>query len=143
MNLVTSLNISPIIEHRKKFPFKFFYFWADHPAFLEIVKEAWECEVRGTPMYRLTQKMKRVKASLRGLNFHTFGKLRERVVEARENLNLAQNAVLISPSDHLLVENERKSLKRYHDLAYAEEGFLKQKSRVVAKTWRSEHEVFS
>ena len=50
------------------------------------MKEAWECEVRGTPMYRLTQKMKRVKASLRAFNFHTFGKLRERVVEARENL---------------------------------------------------------
>ena len=86
--------------------------------------------MRGTPMYRLVQKMKRVKASLRGFNFHTFGKLRERVVEARENLNQAQKAVLISPDDHLLVENERKSLKRYHDLAYAEEGFLKQKSRV-------------
>ena len=93
------------------------------------MKEAWECEVRGTPMYRLVQKMKRVKASLRGFNFHTFGKLRERVVEAMENLK-AQKAVLISPNDHLLVENERKSLKRYHDLAYAEEGFLKQKSRV-------------
>ena len=58
--LVTSLNITPVLERRKKFPFKFFNFWTVHPAFPVIVKEAWECEVRGTPMYRLTQKMKRV-----------------------------------------------------------------------------------
>ena len=62
--LVTSLNVRPVPERRKYFPFKFFNFWADHPAFLEIVKEAWESDVHGTPMYKLTQKLKRVKASL-------------------------------------------------------------------------------
>ena len=30
----------------------------------------------------------------------------------------------------MLMDNEKKCLKTYHDLAYAEEGFLKQKSRV-------------
>ena len=81
--LVTSLNIRPVLERRKNFPFKFFNLWADHPAFLEIVKAAWVSDVLGTPMYRLTQKMKRVKVSLKAFNFQSFGKLRERVVEAR------------------------------------------------------------
>ena len=38
-------------------------------------------------MYRLTRKLKRVKAILKAFNFHSFGKLRERVVDARETLN--------------------------------------------------------
>ena len=45
-------------------------------------------------------------------------------------MNQAQTAVLNNPSDPALMGNERKCLKIYHDLAYAEEGFLKQKSRV-------------
>ena len=81
-------------------------------------------------MYRLTQKLKRVKASLKAFNFHSFGKLCERVVEARKTLEQAQTAVLNNPTDPVLLDNERKCLKMYHDLAYAEQGFLKQKSRV-------------
>ena len=81
-------------------------------------------------MYRLTRKLKSVKATLKAFNFHSFGKLREHVEDARESLNQAQSALLNSPSDPMLIENEKKCLKTYHDLAYAEEGFLKQKSRV-------------
>ena len=129
-SLVTSLNIRPVLERRKNFPFKFFNLWADHPTFLEILKEAWTSDVLGTPMYRLTQKLKRVKASLKAFNFHSFGMLGERVVEARKTLEQAQTIVLNNPTDPMLMDNERKCLKMYHDLAYAEEGFLKQKSRV-------------
>ena len=39
--------------------------------------------MHGTPTYRLSQKLKRVKASLKMFNFHSFGKLRERVEDAR------------------------------------------------------------
>ena len=128
--LVTSLNVRPDPGRRKYYPFKFFNFWANHPAFLGLVKEAWESEVHRTPMYRLACKLKRVKATLKAFNFHSFGKLRERVEDARESLNQAQSALLNSSSDPMLIDNEKKYLKIYHDLAYAEEGFLKQKSRV-------------
>ena len=87
--LVTSLNVRPDPRRRKYYPFKFFNFWADHPAFLELVKEAWESDVHGTPMYILTRKLKRVKATLKAFNFHSFGKLREHVEVARETLNQA------------------------------------------------------
>ena len=33
-----------------------------------MVKEAWDNDVRGTPMYILTRKLKRVKAILRDFN---------------------------------------------------------------------------
>ena len=46
-------------------------------------------------------------------------------MDARETLNQAQSALLNNPSDPMLMDNERKCLKTYHDLSYAEEGFLK------------------
>ena len=128
--LVTNLNIKPDSGRRKYYPFKFFNFWADHPDFLGLVKEAWDNDIRGTPMYRLTRKLKRVKAILRDFNFYSFGKLCERVMDARETLNQAQSALLNNPSNPMLIDNEKKFLKAYHDLDYAEEGFLKKKSRV-------------
>ena len=128
--LVTNLKVSPDPGPRKLYPFKFFNFWADHPDFIGLVKEAWSNEVHGTPMFKLTRKLKKVKAILKAFNFRSFGRLHERVVAAREALCQAQSAVLNNPSNHMLGENEKSCLKIYHDLAMAEEGFLKQKSRV-------------
>ena len=128
--LVTSLNVNPVLEPRKLIPFKFFDFWADHLDFIGLVKEAWSNEVFGTPMFKLTCKLKGVKAILKAFNFRSFGRLHERVMEARETLSQGQSAVLYSPSNPMLGENEKSCLKNYHDLAIAEEGFLKQKSRV-------------
>ena len=128
--MVTNLNFRPDSGRSKKFPFKFFNFWADHPAFLELVKEAWNVDVFGTPMYRLTRKLKSVKAALKAFNLHSFAKLRERVVEAKENLIQAQSALLHNSNDLNLVDNEKRCLKVFHDLACAEEGFLKQKARI-------------
>ena len=87
--LVTSLNFRPNPGCNKFYPFKSFNFWADHPAFLELVKDAWKSDVYGTPMYRLTRKLKSVKAIFKAFNFHSFAKLRERVVDVRETLNQA------------------------------------------------------
>ena len=84
--MVTNLNFRPDSGRSKLYPFKFFNLWADHPAFLELVKEAWNIDVFGTPMYRLTRKLKSVKGALKAFNLHSFAKLRERVVEAKETL---------------------------------------------------------
>ena len=51
-------------------------------------------------------------------------------MEARETLYHAQVVLLSNPSDTSLVEIEQECLKNFHDLARAEEGFLKIKSRI-------------
>ena len=71
-----------------------------------------------------------MKAALKAFNFHSFAKLHDRVVDAKENLKQAQFTLLNNPYDTLLIENEKKCLKAFHDLACVEEGFLKQKSRI-------------
>ena len=81
-------------------------------------------------MYRLTRKLRSVKTRLKAFNFHVFANVREKVVEVREALHRAQTALLSNPNDPGLVGNEKVCLKNFHDLALAEEGFLKQKSRI-------------
>ena len=81
-------------------------------------------------MYRLTQKLRCVKTYLKAFNFHVFDNVREKVVEAREALHRAQAALLGNPNDTGLVGNDKVCLKNFHDLALAEERFLKQKSKI-------------
>ena len=126
VNLDNSLN--PCLK--KYCPFKFFNFWADYPAFLNLVKDAWNIEVYGTLMYKLTKKHRCVKTRLKAFNFHVFANVREKVVEDREALHRAQVALLGNPNDTGLVGNVKVCLKNFHDLALVEEGFLKQKSRI-------------
>ena len=114
--LVTSLKVNPDPGPRKLFPFKFFNFWVDHPDFIGLVKEAWCSEVFGTPMFKLTHKLKSVKAILKAFNFRSFGKLHDRVVAAKEALCKAQSVVLNSPTNPVLGEIEKCCLKSYHDL---------------------------
>ena len=126
VNLNNSLNPYP----KKSCPFKFFNFWADYPAFIDLVKDAWNIEVYRTPMYRLTRKLRYVKTRLKAFNFHVFANVRKKVVEAREAMHRAQAALLVNPDDSGLVGNEKACLKNFHDSALAEEGFLKQNSRI-------------
>ena len=79
---------------------------------------------------KVTRKLRCVKTRLKALNFHEFANVREKVVEAREALHRAQAAMLVNPKNPDLVGNEKVCLKNFHDLALAEEGFVKQKSRI-------------
>ena len=53
---------------RVKKAFRFFSFWVECSDFLPLVKEVWRTEVRGTPMYQLCTKLKRLKMELKKLN---------------------------------------------------------------------------
>ena len=128
--LLVNLNNSVDTRPKRRCPFKFFNFWADHPAFLALVKDAWDIDVYGAPMYRLTRKLRSVKNRLKAFNFQVFTNVQEKVVEARETLYRSQADLLSNPNESRLVGNEKMYLKNFHDLARAEEGFLKQKSRI-------------
>ena len=63
--LLVNLNSSVDTRPKRRSPFKFFNFWADHPVFLDLVKDAWDIDMYGTPMYRLTRKLRSVKIHLK------------------------------------------------------------------------------
>jgi hypothetical protein len=56
-------------------PFKFFNYWAEHPDFLNWVREGWNTTVCGFPMYQLYSKLKDVKKILKKANLEVFGGL--------------------------------------------------------------------
>lgn len=64
------LDHSPIIfnQMRKsscRSPFRYFSFWARCPGFFQVVSEAWTPHVRGSALFRVVTKQKRVKCALK------------------------------------------------------------------------------
>jgi hypothetical protein len=110
-------------------PFKFFNYWVEHKDFLSWVKEGWDFQVDGFPMYQLYSKLKVVKIVLKRQNLVCFGNLQRRVMEARDNLDLAQKKVIESCGSAACMSKERECLHAYVSITNAEEAFLKQKAR--------------
>ncbi|XP_059441719.1 uncharacterized protein LOC132174022 [Corylus avellana] len=115
-------------------PFKFYNFWLEHEGFLDWVKEGWSIQPEGFPMYQLYVKRRSVKAILKEKNMVCFGNLKQRVIQARENLTLAQNGVLASFGSANSLLKERECLHAYVSITRAEESFLKQKVQNAKKT---------
>ncbi|XP_074301562.1 uncharacterized protein LOC141632962 [Silene latifolia] len=59
--------------HRRGTPFKYFNMWSLAPEYDSIVRNGWSKEWTGTPMFRIVQKLKGLKADLRKLNKEHFG----------------------------------------------------------------------
>jgi hypothetical protein len=55
-------------EQRPPTPFKFLNFWADRSDFLDLVRNAWQNQIKGNPMFRLTSKLRIVKHLLRSMH---------------------------------------------------------------------------
>jgi hypothetical protein len=68
-------------------PFKFYNYWLKHKDFLDWVKEGWNVHVDGFPMYQLYVKLRFVKAVLKNQNVTCYGNLKQKVVQARDNLD--------------------------------------------------------
>jgi hypothetical protein len=96
---------------------------------LSWVKEGWDIKVDGVPMYQLYAKLKFVKTILKRQNLSCFGNLQKRVIEARENLDLAQKDVIASFGRADCLIKERECLHAYVSITKVEEAFLKEKSR--------------
>jgi hypothetical protein len=61
-------------------PYKFYNYWLEHQGFLNWVKEGWNIQVDGVPMYQLYVKLRYVKAMLKQHNLVCFGNLKQRVM---------------------------------------------------------------
>jgi hypothetical protein len=110
-------------------PFKFYNYWLEHKDFLDWVKEGWNVYVDGFPMYQLYVKLRSVKAVLKNQNVTCYGNLKQKVVQARENLDLAQKEVIASFGKAESLLKERECLHAYVSITKAEESFLKQMAR--------------
>ncbi|KAL7161754.1 hypothetical protein ACSBR2_042266 [Camellia fascicularis] len=83
---------SPVVVHlggeEAKFrkPFTFFDFWANHFSFLPRVHGVWVKYIRGSPMFRVCQKLKTLKPILKDLNTKEYNEISTRVGAAMDHL---------------------------------------------------------
>ena len=98
--------------------FKFINFWTDHPV--------WSQEIHGFPMFSLYQKLKSLKAEFMKFNKDWFGGLSVRVKKARDDL---ERRLRLCPGHSILLQLEKEKNHCFVSLSYAEESFMKQKSR--------------
>ncbi|KAL8542710.1 hypothetical protein ACS0TY_003548 [Phlomoides rotata] len=90
-------------------PFCFQQIWTTHSSFLPMVSASWSLHVMTTnPMQRVTQKLKRLKITLKAWNRDTFRNVYVVMEEAAEALNSiqAEAALFGDTDDRLLAEIE-------------------------------------
>lgn len=68
------LRLSSVKGGGKK-SFKYFRMWRSHPSFSQLVKGVWSAEIKGTKMFQLVSKLKKLRAVLKdfeqeGIFFH-------------------------------------------------------------------------
>lgn len=59
-----SILVNLVEKPKRKVPFKYFNFWANHPQFVQIIAKVWEEKVISTLMFILCKKLKHVKVVL-------------------------------------------------------------------------------
>ncbi|XP_077228447.1 uncharacterized protein LOC143861406 [Tasmannia lanceolata] len=110
-------------------PFRFFNVWLEDLSIYESVERAWKEKVSGSPMYRITQKLKLVKEAIKTLNKDIFGRVDVKLPVVRRNLEDLQAQVKANPSN-LELRKKADDLKDFFILtARQEEAILRQKAR--------------
>ncbi|GKE32472.1 RNA-directed DNA polymerase, eukaryota, reverse transcriptase zinc-binding domain protein [Tanacetum coccineum] len=121
------LNIGKNMNKVKK-GFRFANFIVGKKEFIPTVVKGWKEEVKGHHMYKVVQKMKRLKYHMKDLAWKN-GDLEERVEKCRETLKVAQNLMEKNPYDDLKAE-EAKCLSKYMEAVDDAESLLIQQAKV-------------
>ena len=116
-------------ENIKK-PFRFFDMWMDHEEFMPVVKKVWDQNSGGCPMYQLCCKLRKLKRELKLFNKTYFSNISDRVKDAKEQMDKAQQELHTAPEIQTLRMRERDAVCNYTATVRAEESFFKQKARI-------------
>lgn len=120
-------------QRRGRKPFKFANVLAKLPQFTSIVKEYWEntepLYISTSTLYRYSKKLKGLKPLLRDLGKEKLGDLPRRTKEAYTTHCAKQANVLLNPSQQTIKE-EGEAYEKWQGLAFLEEEFLKQTSKL-------------
>ncbi|XP_050220840.1 uncharacterized protein LOC126671160 [Mercurialis annua] len=102
--LVVSLNNGTYI---RRSPFRFFNSWCEHPNFSAIIDDGWKANFNGCMMYKVYQKLKIVRRSLRAMNKEVFADISNKVNDTKKLLNSLQTDIMTDPFNSHLQEEER------------------------------------
>ncbi|XP_074271665.1 uncharacterized protein LOC141595601 [Silene latifolia] len=97
--------------HRGGTPFKYFNMWSLAPEYDSIIRNGWSKEWKGTPMFRIVQKLRGLKADLRKLNKEHFGDIENLTHVAEIALHQFQTLLVQDPLNEELCLSERECAK--------------------------------
>lgn len=110
--------------------FIFFDMWCQHDSFNEVVKETWDKQITGTPMYTIVQKLKALKPKLKYLNQHHYNQIEERYQNALQLLQNIKVEVQRQPRESQLIQKEYEAAAQFKRVKEAYNSFLYQKAKV-------------
>ncbi|KAL2237446.1 UNVERIFIED_CONTAM: hypothetical protein Sindi_0936300 [Sesamum indicum] len=115
------------IEDKVPSSFRFQHMWIMHHNFQDMVKQSWGAPIQGYGMYRLQQKLYRLKHHLKQWNKDTFGNIFSLVDQAKAAANEAKKQFDRLPSEANLTNLNRQNAALVHPLKLESE-FWRQKS---------------
>ena len=113
-----------------KKPFRFFDMWMDHDEFMPLVKKVWDQNSGGCPMYQLCCKLRKLKQELKLFNMAHFSNISDKVKDAKNEMDKAQQALHTAHENPILCMRERDAVHKYASTVRAEESFFKQKASI-------------
>ncbi|GJU58666.1 ribonuclease H-like domain-containing protein [Tanacetum coccineum] len=114
---------------KKRKAFRFMNYIADKKEFIECVESEWNHEIKGCNMYKVVQKLKRLKKPLNKLNWMN-GNLTEKVARLKKKLKEIQADVEKNPFDYDLKEKAAHVLNEYMEASNDELKLLQQKAKI-------------
>jgi len=85
-------------------------------------------------MYQLCSKLRKLKQELKLFNKIHFSNISDRVKDAKDEMDKAQQAMHIAHGNTTLCMRERDVIRNYTSSIRAEESFFKQKARILIST---------
>ncbi|XP_074303276.1 uncharacterized protein LOC141637734 [Silene latifolia] len=114
---------------RKRAPFKYFNMWALADNFDEVVQTGWQEDIGGSPMFRVTKKLKGLKHRLQKLNREQFSDIENLTHVTEIALQNYQEQLRDDPLNSELCKAERACAQDLMGLRKAKEMYLAQKAK--------------
>jgi len=96
------LNTDPHHGPRRGTTFKYQHSWSHYQETHNVVKNNWKFNVRGMPMFRIAQKLKRIKVDLKTWSKCTFGNFRSKLERNNDKLLYVEEKLAIHPHNSRL-----------------------------------------
>jgi hypothetical protein len=103
--------------------------WTLHPDCDSLVKDCWNYDVAGCPMYVLTKKLKILKEKLKCWNKESFGNVHDFVSSAEAKLHQIQNLIQLNGQSEALLEEEKQAHLEFEEAFNRQDVFLERKSK--------------
>ncbi|XP_074277873.1 uncharacterized protein LOC141601483 [Silene latifolia] len=110
--------------------FRYYNMWSLDIGFKEIVQQNWLPAVKGSLMYQIVTKLKKLKKPLKELNRNNFSDVDKAVGVAKALLEDIQHQIHNTPTDHSLIEAEMAAADSLRHLSKVQYSFLSQKAQV-------------